>query len=351
MKTRLGTPKASEPGTPEEGFHMHSYSAALPTYKPASPGKDGNTRSYTRSPSRFDPNRLVDNIYERTCNCSGPTRCGYRPHMAATHDFVNVHQLELTEAAGNHTNTPDGPDTGDPVDQASIANTDRTTEEVWRPSSRHSSMDNAEEKPIDWAEWIDLSPSLGDSPTPLTALPLVAPYRRRGPLHLNNELFQEHSASMSMQHSTPRSVPGPFDFKEALFLISSTEAQRQAPDSTLILCASSKDPFMGHSFPYLDNGFIEFAESALSSTLEWPDQHDATSSPREPASSLDISTQSAQQPVNNMSALWQVSFSATGALSLSMRPLTSNRKFRTSLTDSKLQKSGHMYCVVGSSFS
>lgn len=333
METRLGTPKASEPDTPEEGFHMHSYSAALPTYKPAPPGKDAKTRSYTRSPSRSDPTRLVDNIYERTCNCAGPTRCGHRPYMAATHDVAHVHQLELTETAENHTNTPDGPDTGDHVDQASIANTDRTTEEVWRPSSRQSSMDNAEEKPIDWAEWIDLSPSLGDSPTPLTALPLVAPYRRAGPLHLNNEPVQEHSASMSRQHSTARSGPGPLDLKEALSLIRSTEAQRQAPESTFTLCASSKDPFMGHSFPYLDNGFIEFAKSALSSTPEWPDQ------------------QSAQQQVDNMSALWQVSFPASRALSLSMRPLTSNRKFRTSLMDSELQKSGHMYCVVGSSFS
>ena len=101
---------------------------------------------------------------------------------------------------------------------------------------------------------------------------------------------------------------------------------------------------MGHGFPYLDNGFIGFAKSSLSSTLELPDQYGA-------ASSRDVSTQSAQQEVVKRSAMWQVSFPPSGALSLSTRPLTSNRKFRTSLMDSNLQKSGHMCCVVGSSFS
>ena len=351
MHYYLATPKASQPDTPEEGFHMHSYSAALPTYKLAPPDKHAKTRSYNRFPSRSDHTSLVDNIYERTCNCSGPTRCEHRPYMAAAHDVDHVHLLELTEAAENHTHTPNGPDNGDHVDQASIANSDQTTEEVWRPSSRQSSMHNGREDSISWAEWIGSSSSLEDSQTPLTALPLVAPYRRAGPLHLNNEPIQEHSASMSRQHSNPRSGPGPLHLKEALSLICSTEAQRLAPKSTFALCASSKDPFMGHGSPYLDNGFIEFAKSCLSSTLELPEQYGAASSRREPVSSLDVPTQRGQQQVVNMSAMWQVSFPASGALSLSMRPLTSNRKFRTSLTDSELQKSGHMYCVVGSSFS
>ena len=272
--------------------------------------------------------------------------------MAATHDVDYVRLLELTETAETHTNTPEGPDYGDHVDQASIANSDKTTEEVWRPSSRQSSIHNAKEDSIPWVEWIDLPSSLEDSSceTPLKALPLVAPYRRSGPLHLNNEPIQTHSASMSRQHSKPRSGPRPLDLKEALSLIRPTDAQRPAPKFTFAF-ASSKDPFMGHGFPYLDNGFIDFTKSSLSSTLELPDQYGAASSRREPASSLHVFTQSAQQEVVNRSAMWQVSFPASGALSLSMRTLTSNRKFRTSLTDSNLQKSGHMYCVVGSLFS
>ena len=369
MHSRVGNPRISEPDTPEEGFHMHSYSAALPICKPASPDKDTQTRSHSRSCSRCDPTHLVDNFYERTHKYSGLTRCSgflrsrspescpypceHQPYMAATHNVHYVHLLELTENAENHTNTPEGPDYGDNVDQASIANSDKTTEELWRPSSRQSSMHNAKEESIPWAEWVDLPPSLEDSPceTPLNVLPLVAPYRRSGPLHLNNEPFQTHSASMARQHLKPKSGPRPLDLKEALSLIRSTEARRPAPESTFALFASSKDPFMGHGFPCLDNGFIEFAKSSLSSIPELPDQYGAAPSQHESASSLDVLAQSAQQKVFNRSAVWQVSFPALAALSLSMRPLTSNRRFKTSLTDSNLQKSGRMYCVVGSSFS
>ena len=311
--------------------------------QPASPDKDTQTRSHSRSRSRF---------LRSHSPVSCPYPCGHRPYMAATHDVDYVHLLELTETAENHTNTPEGPEHGDHADHASIANSDKTTEEVWRPSSRQSSIHNAKEDSIPWAEWIDLPFSLEDSSreTPLKTLPLVAPYRRPGPLHLNNEPIQTHSASMSRQHSKPRSGPRPLDLKETLSLIRSTDAQRPAPKFTFAF-ASSKDPFMGHGFPYLDNGFIDFKKSSLSSTLELPDQYGAASSRREPTSSLHVFTQSAQQEVVNRSAMWQVSFPASGALSLSMRPLTSNRKFRTSLTDSNLQKSGHMYCVVGSLFS
>lgn len=237
--------------------------------------------------------------------------------MAATHDVDHVHLLELTETAETHTNTSDGPDHGDRVDRASIANSDNTTEEVWRPSSRESSMHNAKDDLINWTEWIDLPPSLEDSPrqTFLHTLPLVAAYRRSGPLHLDNEPIQEHSASMSRQHSKPRSGPRPLDLKEALSLIRSTGAQRPAQESTFAFCASSRDPFMGHGFPYLRNGFVEFAKSTRSSNLELPDQYGAAPSQREPASSLDVFTQSAQQEVVDKSAVWQVSFPAPGALS------------------------------------
>ena len=368
MHSCVGTPQTSKPDTREEGFHMHSYSAALPTCKPAPPDKDIKTRSYSRSPSRSDPTSLIHNIYGRTCNCFGPTRCseifgshspvspypcGYRPYMAATHDVDHVHLLELTETAENHTITPNGPDKGDHVNQASIANNEKTTEEFGRPSSRQSPTHNGKADSIPWAEWLDLSPWLGDSPrqTPLKVLPLVARYRRSGPLHLDSEPIQNHSASMSRQHSKPKSGPRPLDLKEALSLIRSTETQRPAQESTSAFCAASRDQFMGHGFPYPDHGFIDFAKSSLSSTLELPEQYGTASSRREPVSSLDVSTQTTQQEGVNRFEMWQVSFPVSGALSFSMRPLTSNRKFRTSLTGSKSQKSGHMYSVVGSLFS
>lgn len=318
--------------TLNEGFYMRSCSASLLTYKFASPDNDTQIRSHSR----------IDNSYESTHNYSGPTRCSdflgshsavgcpypceHRPYMAANHarDFPHavhyVHLLQLTEPAENHTNRPDGPDSGDHVDQASVANSDRTTEEVWRPNSRQNSMHNAKEDSIPWAEWIDLPPSLEDSPrqTPLKALPLVAPYRRSGPLHLNNEPIQKHSASMLRQHPELRSGPRRLDLKEALSLIRSTEAQRPAPESTFALCASSKNPYMGHGFPYTDDGFMEFAKSSLSSILELPDQYGAASSRHEPASSIHVSTQIAQQEVVNRSTMWQVNFSASGAFSPSM---------------------------------
>ena len=83
--------------------------------------------------------------------------------MATTHHVGEVHLLELTETAENHTNTPEDPKSGDHVDQASIANSDKTTEEVWRPSSRHSSIHNAKEDSIPWEEWINLPLLLEDS--------------------------------------------------------------------------------------------------------------------------------------------------------------------------------------------
>ena len=334
MHSCVGIPQTSKPDTHEEGFHMHSYSAALPIYKPTSSEKDIKTRYYSRSPSRPDPTSLTHNIYGRTCNCFGPTSCsgfcgshspvscpypcGHRPYMAATHDVDHVHLLELTETAKNHTTTPDGPDNGDHIDQASIANNEKMTEESWRPSSRQSPMHHGKEDSIPWGEWLDLSPWLGDSPhqTPLKVLPLVARYRSSGPLHLDNEPIQNHSASISRQYSRPKSGPRPLDLKETLSLIRSTETQEPAQGSTFAFCAASRDRFMGHGFPYPDDGFIDFAKSSLSSTLELPEQYGTASSRRESVSSLDVCTQTTQQERVNRSAMWQVSFPASGALSL-----------------------------------
>ena len=173
------------------------------------------------------------------------------------------------------------------------------------------------EDSIHWAEWLDLSLWLGESPrqTPLKVLPLVAVYRRSGPLHLDNEPIQNHSASMSRQHSRPISGSRPPGLKEALSLIRSTEAQEPAQESTIAVCAVAKARFMGHGSPYPAAGFIDFAKSSLS-TLAWPEQYDTASSCRESVPSLDVFTQTTRQEGLNGSAIWQGRFPASGALGL-----------------------------------
>ena len=353
MHPRVATPRTSDPNAFNEIFHMHSYSAALPIYDPASPDEDIQKRSHSDSRPKFDTARLGDSLYELTHDYYSPTKwsdflkshspvscpypCGHWPYMAATHDRylpypgANLHLLEPTETANEHTN----------VDQASMTSDDQTTVEVWGPISRESPMCNAKEVPIPWVEWTDLPPWPESSPhqTPLEALPPILPYRRSGLLHLNNDPIQKHSASMSRQRPKPRyplnaqnltsranqrlsAKPRPLDLNEALSLVWSTKAQKQAPESTFAWCASSENPSMGYEFPYLDDGFIEFAKSSLCSTLNLPDQYGAASSRPGPASSFDVLTRSAQRELINSHAMWQVSSPKLRAFSPSMRPFT-----------------------------
>ena len=341
MHSRIAAPQTSNLDALNEVFRMHSCSAAPPTCNPASPDEDTQRGSHSRSRPQFDSANFGDNVYELTQNYFAPIRysdflrshspvscpypCGHWPYMAATHDRYlpysgqNFHLLEPTENAKQH---------GD-LDQASMTSDDQTTVEAWGPSSRENPMCNVKEDPITWAERSDLPPWLENSSrqTPLKALPLIAPYRRSGSLHLNNERIQEHSASMSRQRPKPRSgarrlnpqnltranqqlgsKPRSLDLEEALFLVCSTKAQKQAPESTSALCAPFENPSMGHDFPYLNDGFIEFVESSLDSTLKLPDQHGAASCRPGPASCIDVFTRSARPELVEWYAMWQVSF-------------------------------------------
>ncbi len=384
VHSRIASPPTSKPNTLNEIFHMHSYSAILPTSNPASPDEDAQRRSHSSSRSEFDTASFGDNVHELTPNYFGPTRwseflrshspvscpylCEHWPYMAATHDRYipysgeDLHLLEPRETAKKHTKTPDD------LDQASITSDDQTTEEDWRPSSRDYSVRNAKEDPIPWAEWTNLPSSLENSPTqtPLENLPLVAPYRRSGPLHLDNDRIQEHSATMSSQRPKARSwaycldpqnptstanqqlgsEPRPLDVKEALYLVCSTKAQRQAPESTFALRASSKNPFMGHDFPYLDDGFNEFAKSSLNSTLELPYRYGPVSWQPDSAVSNDVFTQSGQQELANWFATWQVSFPKLGAFNPSMRPLTLEQEIHRITYELKVERTYILYTRV-----
>ena len=312
--------------------------------------------SHSHSRPKFDTARFDNKVYEPTHEYFSPTKrsdslkshspgscpypCGCWPYMAATnHRYLrypgrNLHFLEPTETARDHTQTSDGLIHGVSLDQASIISDDRTIVEVWGPSSQENPMSNAMEDPIPWAEWTDLPPSPENSPrqTPLIALPRV-PYRLSGLLQLNNDPIQEQSASTgacrldsqnptSRANQRPGSKPRALDLKEALSLVRSTEAQKQAPKSTFALCAASKNPSMGYNFPYLGDGFIEFAKSSLASTLVLPDQYGAASFRPEPASSIDVFTRNAQPELVNMYSIWQVSCPKIRATSTSVRPLT-----------------------------
>ena len=346
MHSRVATPGTSDPNAINEIFHVRSYSAALPTYNPASPDEEIQKGFRSNSRPKFDTASLCDNHYELTHNYFGPTKwsdfleshssvscpypCGHWPYMAATHDRylpysgANLHLLELRETANEHTN----------VDQASMTSDDQTTVEVWGPSPRGNPMCNAKEVPIPWAEWTHLPPWPENSShqTPLEALPPILPYRRSGVLHLNNDPIQKHSASISRQRPKPRfrldaqnvtsranqrlvSKPRALDLNEALSLVCSTKAQRQAPESTFAWYASFENPYMGYEFPYLDDGFIEFAKSSLGGTFELPDQYGAASSRPGPASSFDVFTRSAQPELINSYAMWQVSSPESRAFS------------------------------------
>ena len=255
----------------------------------------------------------------------------------------SLHLFQPTETAREHTITARGLNHGVNLDQASMASDDQTTVEVWDPSLRENPMGNAEEASIPWMEWTDLPPSPENSPrqTPLLALPKI-PYRRSGLLQLSNDPIQEPSASTSRQLPNPRSgafrldsqnptaranqgldsKPPSLDLKGALSLACSRKAPKHAPESTFPLCASSENPSMGYDSPYLDDSFIEFAKSSLASTLELPDQHGAASSRPKSASSIDVSTRSAQPELVNIYSMWQVSSLKSKAFSPSMRPLT-----------------------------
>ena len=236
----------------------------------------------------------------------------------------DLHISEPTETARDHTQTSDGLIHGVNLDQASIISDDRTNVEVWGPTSQENPMSNAMEVPIPWAEWTDLPPSPENSPrqTPLVALPRV-PYR----------LSQEQSASNGACHldsqnptsrvnQRPGSEPRAFDLKEALSLVRSAEAQDQAPKPTFALCAASKNPSMGYNFPYLGDGFIEFAKSSLASTLVLPDQYGAASLRPEPALSINVFTRNTRPELVIVYSIWQVNFPQKGATSPFVHLLT-----------------------------
>ena len=352
MHSRIATPPTSKRNTIDESLHVHSYSANLPTSYPPSSDEDAQKRSHSSSRPDFDTASFGDNVYELIHNYFGPSsrsdflrshsavNCpypnGHWPYMAATHDRYlpnsgeNPHLLEPTEITKKHTKTPGDLDHDDDLDQASMTSTDQTIEEDWRPSSRKSSIRYAMEDPIRWAEWINLPPSLGNSPiqTPLKDLPLIAPYKRSGPLYSDNDRIQEHSPTMWSQLPKPRSgayrldsqnptstanqqirsKPRALYLREAQFLLYSTILQRQAPQWTSALRASSKNPFMGHDFPYFHDGFREFAKSSLDSTLKLPDRYGAASWQPNFAASIDLLTQGVPQELVGWCVTWQVSF-------------------------------------------
>ena len=349
MLSRVPTPRTSNPDALDEVFHRRSCSSALPNFNPASPDEDTQRGSHSRSHPKCDTARFDSNVREfihkyfshtkrsdslkshSPVSCSYP--CGHWPYMAAADQRYlhytggSLHLLQPTETAREHTITSHGLSHGVNLDQASMASDDQTTVEAWDPGLRENPISNAEEASIPWVEWTDLPPSPGNSPrqTPLLALPKV-PYRQSGLLHLSNDPIQEPSASMARQRANPRlgarrldpqnptgranqrldSKSPSLDLKGALSLVASTRAQKQALKSTLTLCASSENPSMGYDFPYLNDGFIEFAESSLARTLELPDQHGAASSRPESASSINVSTRSAQPELVNIHSMWQV---------------------------------------------
>ena len=372
MHSRIAIPRTSNPDNLDEGFHMHSCSAALPNFSPASPDEDTQKDPHNRSRPKSDTASFGDNVYELThsyfvpttwsdsLRSHSPVRCpypsGHWPYMAPTYNRYlpysgrNLHLLEPTETAEEHTKTPDGLGHDDNLDQASMTSDDQTIVEVWGPSSREIPMCNAKEDPIPWAEWTDSPPWLENSPsqTPLKALPPIVLYRISGSLHLNIERVQEHSASMSRQrpkqrlgarrfdpqnltsmaNQRPGSKPRPLNLKEALSLVRSTKAQNQAPESIFALRASSENPFMGHDISYLDDGFTEFAKSSLDNKLEVPDHYGAAFSRPEPASSIDVFKH----------ATWQVSTHKLRAFSPSMHPLTLEQEIRSIAYELKIKR-------------
>lgn len=343
MHSSIPTPRTSNPNALEEFFHIRSHSAALPTFNTASPKEDIQRGSHSRSHLKLDTAPFDNNIYELTHKYFSPTKrsdslqshspasysypCGHWPHMTATerrylhYSGGDLHLLEPTGTAREYTQTSHGINHGVNLDQASMASDEQTTVEVWGPSLQENAMDNEEEVPIPWEEWTDLPPSPENSPrqTPLTALPTV-PYRQSGLLHLNTDPIQNPTSRANQRLGSKRRA---LDLKEALSLVRSTEAQKQALESTLSSCASSDFPSMGYDFPYLEDGFIEFAKSSLASTLELPDLRP------EPASSIDVSTRSAQPELVNMYSMWQVSSPELRAFSPCMRPLTLEQEIQS----------------------
>ena len=365
MLSRVPTPRTSNPDALDEVFHRRSCISALPTFISASPDEDIQRGSHSRShpkseTARFDSNvcEFIHKYFSHTkrsdslkshspVSCSNPW--GHWPYMAAADQRYlhcaggSLHLFQPTETAREHTIPSHSLSHGVNPDQASMSSDDQTTVEIWDPSLRENPMGNAEEASFPWMEWTDLPPSPENSPrqTPLLALPKVG-YQQSGLLHLSNDPIQEPAASTSRQLPNPRSgarrldsqnptgranqrldsKPLSLDLKGALSLVCSRKAQKHAPESTFPLCALSENPSIGYDFPYLDDSFIEFAKSSLASSLELPDQHGAASSRPEPASSIDVSTRSAQPELVNIYSMWQVSSLELRAFSRSMRPLT-----------------------------